>query len=226
MQIVLLVVSLAALACDAPRDPEETLTRVRRGGVLNAGASEDPPFLVRRGDDAVGIEAALIKDFAARNGAHVHWVWGAQETQFRALEKYQLDLVAGAVSAKTLWKKRVAVTRPYLESTTILACRRGVVPPTDLRDVEVAIEDGDPIGAEIEKQHGNVKRMHPLDVNQNVVAGNRTRILGLGYVFVETLQREKRSLATAPGENAFLQALEVFLAQRHDAIANAAGEQP
>jgi polar amino acid transport system substrate-binding protein len=217
---------LLAVACDAPRDPEETLTHVRQAGVLNVGASEDPPFLVRRGDEATGLEAALIRGFAAQLGAHVHWVWGAQETQFQALEQYQLDLVAGAISAKTLWKKNVAITRPYLETTSIVARRRDLAPPGDLKDVEVAIEDGDPIGAEIEKEKGNVKRMHPLDASQRVVAGNRTRLLQLGYVFVKELKSEKRSLAAPPGENAFLQALEVYLSQHHDAFARAAGEKP
>ena len=104
------------LSCGMPRDPHETLDRVRHQ-TLAVGVSEDPPMLVRRGDGASGIEADLINGFAKSIGAKVDWQWGAQEPQLERLEKYDLDLVAGGLDAKTPWSKRVAITRPFFEQS-------------------------------------------------------------------------------------------------------------
>ena len=102
-------------ACDLPRDPHKTLARVQ-GRTLKAGVSEDPPFIVQRGIEAEGIEADVIRGFAKQLGADVRWIWGSQERQLEALHEFDLDLVAGGLRANTPWKKKVAVTRPFLET--------------------------------------------------------------------------------------------------------------
>jgi len=101
-----------------PYDPHRTLDHVR-GHVLTAGVSEDPPFIVRNGDEAIGPEADVIRAFAASVGARVEWQWGSQERHLEALEKYHLDLVAGGLSPKTPWKTKVAVTRPFMHGHAI-----------------------------------------------------------------------------------------------------------
>jgi polar amino acid transport system substrate-binding protein len=102
-------------ACDLPRDPHRTLEHVR-GRVLTVGVSEDEPYIVRHGDEPAGLEANIIRSFAAHLGAQVKWEWKSQERQLEELHKYQLDMVAGGLSAKTPWKKSVAVTRPFLKT--------------------------------------------------------------------------------------------------------------
>jgi polar amino acid transport system substrate-binding protein len=106
---------LLMLAC-APRDPRETLAHVR-GHTLRAGVAENPPYLVRRGAEATGPEAELIRGFASTLGANVQWVWGSQEVHFRALHEFHLDLAGGGITDDTPWKKEVAVTRPFLEAS-------------------------------------------------------------------------------------------------------------
>ena len=108
---LLCILVLVALACDLPRDPQKTLERVR-GRVLTVGVSEDAPFIVRRGEEAIGPEPDLVRGFAASLGATVKWNWAAQDRQMAALRENHLDLVAGLTSA-TPWKKSVALTRPF-----------------------------------------------------------------------------------------------------------------
>lgn len=211
--------------CDAPRDPGRTLERVR-GHVLEAGVSEDPPFLVRRGDEAEGIEAEVIRGFARSLGAKVRWVWSAQEQQFRALHGLQLDLVAGGLTAKTPWKQSAAITRPFVEVYEVVGASRAAAPPGDLVGVEVAVENGDPAGEELEKLHANVKRVAHLDGREPLAAGTRARMISLGYAPIRELRSEQRVFAVPQGENAFLEALERYLAAHHEAIARAAGERP
>lgn len=109
----LAVVLIALAACDWPHDPHRTLQHVR-GHILTVGVAEDPPFIVRRGGEATGREADIIRAFAAGLGARVEWQWGSQERHFEALEHFHLDIVAGGISPKTPWKTKVGVTRPFL----------------------------------------------------------------------------------------------------------------
>lgn len=104
-------------ACDQlPRDPRHTLERIRKTHEIVAGVAEDRPFIERRGEEAAGVEADIIRGFASSLGATVKWKWGAQEKHFHDLEQFQLDLVAGGVTAKSPWSKKVAMTRPYAET--------------------------------------------------------------------------------------------------------------
>lgn len=151
-----IVIAFALAGCGLPRDPNHTLEHVRGTHVLRAGVAEDPPFIERKGDDAQGIEADVIRGFAAESGARVEWHWEPQEKQFELLEKNELDLAGGGITSKTPWKKKIAITRPY----------------------------------------------------------------------VETKDHDKRALAAPPGENAFIEALEKYLAAHHDEIASRTGVKP
>src|SRR5690606_4376015 len=95
-------VALLALGCtELPRDPEGTLARVR-GGVLRAGGVESPPWLVRTEGGASGPEARVVADLAEELGAEFAWSWGALGDQMEALERFELDLVAGGLTRASL----------------------------------------------------------------------------------------------------------------------------
>jgi hypothetical protein len=222
-QIRLLLVFIV-VGCTLPHDPRHTLEQVRAQRVMRVGVSEDPPFIVRHGDDAAGLEAAIVRGFAARLGVRVRWIWTAQEQQFRALHACQLDMMAGGFDSKTPWKKQVAVTRPYLESHEVLGAPPLVTIPDDLTGHEVTIEEGDPIGEQLTKENAAIHSVPVLGSNEQLVAGTRTRLRMLGYVTGRTLATHKRAFAVPPGENAFLHDLELYLAANHKQFAQAAGE--
>lgn len=108
---------LAACAdVDLPRDPESTLERAEERGRLRVGVAESPPWVVRRGGEAAGVEADLVRGFAADRGLEVEWVWGGADDHLAALERFELDAVAAGLTAGSPWSKRVALTRRYVET--------------------------------------------------------------------------------------------------------------
>jgi hypothetical protein len=66
-----------------------------RGG----GAPLAPPSLTRGDSGAAGPEADLVEAFARSIDARVEWHWGALDTHLKPLERYELGLVAGGLSA-------------------------------------------------------------------------------------------------------------------------------
>src|SRR5437764_2517411 len=226
MQKAAAVVSVLLLAgaCGLPRDPRHTLENVRAEHVLRVGVTDDPPFIVRTGDEANGLDAALIRGFAAQLGARVEWVWTAQEEQFQALHRCQLDLMAGGFDEKTPWKKQVALTRPFAEIREAIGAPPLATVPDDLLGHEVAVREGDPAGEMLEKQKATIKSMRELGRGQGLVAAPRAELLRLGYVPQKTLMTRKLVFAVPQGENAFLRRLELYLAAHHAEFAHQAGE--
>ena len=107
---------IAALAltagCGIPRDPENSLERVRRTGILRAGITAREPFTTAGG----GPEADVIAAFAQSLGAQVEWHPGSESTLFEALEKFELDVAIGGFTADHPWGPKLGFTRPYLEA--------------------------------------------------------------------------------------------------------------
>jgi polar amino acid transport system substrate-binding protein len=113
---------LAALAISAcgsvPRDPEETLARVR-GGRLRVGLVESPPWVVHTASGPGGVEIELLRELAAEIGATPEWHWGGEQRHMEALEEFELDVVAGGLTVETPWASLVALTRPYYEERPV-----------------------------------------------------------------------------------------------------------
>jgi polar amino acid transport system substrate-binding protein len=113
------ILLLAAFLCGCgeegfPRDAKGTLQRVR-GGTMRVGLVENPPWVVRQGDEPAGIEPELVRQFAAELRATPEWHWGGEQAQMEALEKYELDLLLGGITRKTPWKSDVGLTSGYFE---------------------------------------------------------------------------------------------------------------
>ncbi len=115
----LLLVSMLLLAgCgdEFPKDPEGTLQRVQEEGQLRVGASLAPPFVTLPDgveDNPEGSEIALVEDFAASQGALVVWTVNGEEALFGQLERGELDMVVGGLTAQNPYAEVAALTRPY-----------------------------------------------------------------------------------------------------------------
>ncbi|MDO5535197.1 MAG: transporter substrate-binding domain-containing protein [Propionibacteriaceae bacterium] len=101
-----------------PADPDGTLERVRSHGVLRAGASPGADRVEVDGGEVTGPEAELVRDFAASLGAEVEWRVGGEEELVSAMERGELDLVAGGLTEESPWSDRVALTRPYASTAS------------------------------------------------------------------------------------------------------------
>lgn len=112
-------VSVALTGCTSsgyPADPDGTLDAIS-GATLRAGVSHHPPYVDARGTEPTGPEADLIRSFAAAHRAKVEWTVSTEESLMTALEKGDLDLVAGGLTTSSPWTSHAALTRGYTEVT-------------------------------------------------------------------------------------------------------------
>ena len=108
---------LVAGCTSLPADPEGTLDRVT-GGTIRVGVSPNPPWTeVGPGAEPSGTEVTLVRDFAATLPAQVAWTVGGEEALIMALERGDLDLVVGGLTADTPWTEHAAISKPYAEAT-------------------------------------------------------------------------------------------------------------
>jgi len=111
----LLVLLSALLSCDTfPKDPDNTLEKVRNGQLL-VGYSENPPWVIKSKPAPTGLEAELIKTFARDLQANIVWQNDTEEDLFEKLEKKELHLVIGGFTDKNSAKSKISFTRPYLK---------------------------------------------------------------------------------------------------------------
>lgn len=117
----LVLATVALSGCERyPRDPERSLERAIERGTLRVGLSEARPWVTSDGDFPGGVEVALIEGFARELGVEPDWRWGSVEEHVLALERFELDVVAGGVTKENPWTKRVAPTRPYYEKHLLM----------------------------------------------------------------------------------------------------------
>src|SRR5690554_5931440 len=113
--LALLALTLSACSLSIPADPDGTLDRVQ-GTVLRVGVTPNPPWTVT-GPNLSGTEVDLVRGFAGRVDAEIEWVEGSEESLVSDMERGELDLIIGGLTAKSPWVDKVALTAPYSSST-------------------------------------------------------------------------------------------------------------
>lgn len=218
---ILLLVAVAATACQYPRDPDGTLNRVD-GGVMRVGVTEADPWVLLEGDRPVGgAEVELARRFARDVGARIDWVQGSEEELVDAAKEGQVDLIVGGLTSKSRWKKDVAFTRPYVQTRTVVGIPAGESFPDDFAGVPVATELGSEeeglLAQKTEARVVPVRSLEPRAGRPAAVPHYLLDDLGLTDSGTE-LGDAKHVMAVKLGENAFLVRLERFLLNREDEI--------
>ena len=108
----IILIALAAYACDLPRDPDDTLKRVR-GGTLRVGIAEHHPWTTDSAGTYGGVEADMVRQLARELEATVEWRPGGESVLLPLLHERKLDLVIAGLDAKSAWSKSVGMTPPY-----------------------------------------------------------------------------------------------------------------
>jgi polar amino acid transport system substrate-binding protein len=222
VRLIILAVSVAlvpAAGCQYPRDPDGTLNRVD-GGVMRVGVVESDPWVVIEGDEpSGGAEVELVRRFARDVGARIEWVQGAEEELVEAAKEGQVDLLIAGLTNKSRWKKDVALTRPYVETRSVVGAPAGASYPDDFAGVPVAVELGSAEEGLLEQRtDARVVPVTDLSLRRGEPAAVPDYLLDdLDLTDTGTeLDKSKHVMAVKLGENAFLVRLERFLLNRED----------
>ncbi len=118
--IVFALPSLMSFSCDQlPMDQKGTVDRIAATHEIRVGLIENPPFVIRDGEEPRGVEVEAIKNFAATQNAHAVWTWGGEQKLMKQLEHFDMDLVAGGLKKDTPWSTYVGMTSPFSEDQVI-----------------------------------------------------------------------------------------------------------
>lgn len=213
-----LVLTAAALlaACQYPRDVEGTLDRAD-GGTMRVGVSDNEPWVNLDGSQPSGVEPEIVRRFAETIDAEIQWIQGDSEELVGALEGGQLDVVIAGFTRTSEQRRKVALTRPYVDTELLLAHPRGESMPPEDEDVKVAVAA---------ESHAASLLEHKTDYGSDELdslAGVSGPALVWDY-WLDDLPRlestgqdlidEEHAIAVRIGENAFLVKLEEFLLDR------------
>lgn len=135
--LCLLIVLLALTGCRYPTDIEHTSEKIR-GGVLDVGLTENPPWVMRSDNGPAGLEPELIKELAENLDADVRWHWGSEGVLVQALKEHQIDLVIGGITKSSSLSKLAALTKPYYKSTYTVGYPESIEVPASLDGEHVA----------------------------------------------------------------------------------------
>jgi polar amino acid transport system substrate-binding protein len=114
MRILVVIATVATIACGLPRDADGTLDRVRNGS-LRIGVAVDTPWVTDSSGVAGGVEGWLATEIARGLRARPVWVRGPHPRLLTELAERRLDLVIGGLDDSSPWSTKVALTKPYFE---------------------------------------------------------------------------------------------------------------
>jgi polar amino acid transport system substrate-binding protein len=211
----LVIVLLVPPACDIPRDSDHTLERIQ-GGELRAGVVDNPPWVTDSGGRLGGVEVQLVTQAASDLGAKLIWVRGSEADLLESLHGRELDLVIGGLKHDSPCHKQVAFTRPYYLDSLVLASTVGQT--SAYKGKIVAVEPGNPAAVYVRKKGATPLPLADMAGAQGLVAAPAWRLAALGSAPGLLLNTDKRVMAVAPGENAWLSWLERWLHQHQSSV--------
>jgi polar amino acid transport system substrate-binding protein len=209
-----LLTTLAGACGSLPRDPAKTLERVRQQKHIKIGL-ENSPWVIRTGSEPAGAEVRLLREFATSLAATPNWIWGGEQENLEALERFELDVVIGGLDATTPWRKKIGLTRPYFVEPISIGIPDDARSPESLKGLRVAVLAGDVAADYLVRKGATPVRVSELrHVPWPAAAPNwRLRELGLAVTNFE-LHRKEYVMAVPPGENGWLKRLQEFIDSR------------
>jgi hypothetical protein len=172
------------------------------------------------GGGAGGIEGALVADVARDLRARIEWVRGPESQLLHALELGELDVVIGGLTDANPWRRRVAFTKPFYTDTIVVGGLPRPVPLRQLRGQTVAVLPADPAAVYVRRKGGVPRIVPQLGMAPGLVAAPTWLLPTFGFQPTGiTLYEARHVIAVAPGDGAWLQAVERSLATRRPLIA-------
>jgi len=163
------------------------------------------------------VEVQLVEAMAAELNAGVAWIPGSESELLTSLHSRELDLVIGGLSGESPWKTRVAFTRRYYLDSTLVspASSEG----SGLSGDSVAFRTGNPAAVYLRKKGAIPVPVEDLAGAQRPIAASAWKLAALSRSGEGALlHTEQRIMAVAPGENAWLNWVEQWLARHGSSV--------
>ncbi len=109
---LLISILLLFTSCNLPKDPKSSWENAKKEG-LRVGVIDNPPFTNTTSESFSGTEMEIINNFAASKNLEVSYLKGNESYLIEKLEKFEIDLVIGGFTKKTVWSKKAGVSKPY-----------------------------------------------------------------------------------------------------------------
>jgi polar amino acid transport system substrate-binding protein len=218
--VLITAVLLFSGCSDLPRDQEDTFKHIKGTGRLRVGLIENPPWVIRTSDEPAGAEVELIRQFAAEHGAQPEWHWGGEEKLLGALEKFELDLVAGGFSDSTPWRNRIGLTSAFYREKFDIGVPAGERTVTELTGREISVGDDARLTGFLREQDAvPVESGDSPEKGARPVAAPEWKLQKLGLTpSGSKLHTDRHVIATSPGANHLVKRLDEFLSARKGEI--------
>lgn len=188
------------------------------GGTLRVGIIANAPWVIATGGEPRGVEVHLVREFARELGATPRWVPGPEAELMEALEHSEVDLVIGGLDSSSPWGARVALTRAYHTTRSVVGVPRAAPPLHTAKGVRVAVRSGSPAAAWLEGVGAIAVRVAEPRHTPGPVAGADWELRRWGFRPTQVvLHQHHHVMAAPPGENGWLVRLERFLSTRRGA---------
>tara|TARA_R100001369_G_scaffold20091_1_gene36768 strand:- start:270044 stop:270493 length:450 start_codon:yes stop_codon:yes gene_type:complete len=102
----------AVTSCNIPKDPEDSWEDIQKNG-LQIGVIVNPPYTIQQNSFFSGTEIELIQNFSSENKLQSRYISGNETDLTDKLENYEIDILLGGFTKKSIWSKKVGLTTPY-----------------------------------------------------------------------------------------------------------------
>jgi ABC-type amino acid transport substrate-binding protein len=213
-----LLLALLSSCGEFPRDAEETLRKVEAGRPLRVGWSSAAPWVHGNGaGQPAGIEADIVRSFAASRGVRVEWVEAGEAQIVEGLNGNSLDVGIAGFTDQAPHGGLIGQTQPYLKITVVIGAVQDAGTPGSWEGVRVSYDPARPDFAALLLAEKAIPTAGPAPYKS--VYEPELTPLGLRAAG-KPLRTERRTIATAPSENALTLALDRFLHANKAGIRN------
>ncbi|MBI2864515.1 MAG: amino acid ABC transporter substrate-binding protein [Chloroflexi bacterium] len=209
LSLIFLGVAIVAAGCGGRARADDSLDRVRQGGVLRIATDPSyPPFSYLDGEgQPAGYDVELGRELARRLGAGATFVGIDIASVFDALVARKADVAVAAISPAWEHGKEIGFSRSYFNAGQVFMVRSGsrqITRPQDLESGTLGVEIGSAAELEARKmaraQPGlSLRPFESLEAGAAALSTGQLDALIADRVTAAVLTQNKRDLRIAGG---------------------------
>ena len=112
------------ISCNIPKDPEGSWEEIQKNG-LHVGVVVNPPYTLQQNSDYAGKEIELLQKFAKEKKLQLIYETGNETDLTGKLENYEINVLIGGFTKKSVWTKKVGLTTTYDKEDHVILIPKG-----------------------------------------------------------------------------------------------------